>query len=164
MANLITTTLVINFAAGDNSSLAAEIDSRENGLNGGITSFIPGDSPAFLIYKTANVSVQIDTTTGSITDEGSGLTDVEEILTFTNSREVSLSKPAFGTVTTTKLSGVTPDLEVKYDKLITSEKTIGAVKVEYQTKFYAYRLNGVPDNLNGETTFPIIVLITGTTA
>lgn len=162
MAEIITTTLVINFDGGEESTLQAEIDSREDGLNGGITSFIPGDSPYFLVFKTDDVSTTLDTTTGTINSMGTGIYKVEETLTFTNTRESALSKPAEGTVTRTVLSGTLPELQLKYNKLITSEKTIGVVKVEYDSRYHSYQLNDIPDNLAGETTFPIIILITGT--
>ena len=75
MAKTVTTSLVVEFDTGDedtNSILLAEIDSREDGLNNGNTSFKPGDPVYFLIYKTPDAVVDgIFVTHGVVNPSGS---------------------------------------------------------------------------------------------
>jgi hypothetical protein len=93
----ITTSLVIRFQTQDgadaaNAVLTAELDSREEGLNVGKSQFIYGDTPAYLIFRTSNVSYTQDTTAGSVAYVETGLIDVTETISFVGSTESSLSK------------------------------------------------------------------------
>lgn len=100
MAN--TTTLVVQFGTPDSEAdayLSAEIDDRETGLNGGETSFEPGETAYFLVYKSDNVTLR--TNPGPIASAGNAAyatqtidIDIEdEDITFAASAEGQLDVP-----------------------------------------------------------------------
>lgn len=163
---LITTSLVIDFDAGEEGGiLTAEIDDRTDGYNTGNTSFVPGDSPAFLVYKTTNVVIDgIDQSEGAVNIIAAGSIDVEEYLTFANEREASPSKPissAFSSKWVGRDGGIVTQTE---SKITVPTPTVAALKITYKSNFTAYRLTGVPLELDGETSFPIIIYIAGTSS
>lgn len=144
--NSITTSLVVSFGDPDDAlegHLSAEIDARPEGFNKGVTSFIPGDSPAYLVYKTPNVVITQIATAGSISSIGSVQVEVSEIVTFAKTREGSLSKPPLGGVSWTPYggSGYTPS--VSGTKLTVPEPIIAVYKAVFTTLALAYRIVGV---------------------
>lgn len=161
---VITTSIVVNFEPGDDGGmLSAEIDSREDGFNKGETSFRPGDSPAFLIYKSSNVSItDMITSYGSLTNLGNGKSDESELIAFENTREVAPKKPISSNFASKWLGndgGVIQQLETN---IVVPDKVVAVAKIDYKSSFDAYRLTGVPQSLNGETTFNIVIYIAGT--
>ena len=146
----ITTTLVITFtdpaaAAAQNLFLSAEVDGRPDGLNKGITSFLLGDSPAFLVFKSAGLTTTMEATSGSIGGAGGGI-QVKQVenITFIKTNTANLSKPAMGnSVTWIHVGGDSGALTVN-GALVTTPNPILAV---YQATYYAsadgYRLSGV---------------------
>ncbi len=167
---VVTTSLVIEFDQGldDTGILLAEIDAFPNGLNKGITSFAPGDSPGFLLYMSSNVVVDsIQSSEGVVSSLGGGVTPepIEENLIFTDKNKTGVTYPISSGFTSKQLGD-------NYDLgSITHTETevfiqnvgVGVVHVEYTANYRKYRLNGVPSSLNGETSFPIIIFITGHT-
>ena len=96
MAGVVTTSLVVSLGEGaDVASLyAAEVDSREDGLNGGRTSFNPGDSIYILLFKTDNVTTLHSVASqGSLTYQGTTDFEVEGFAEYPNENESSLSYP-----------------------------------------------------------------------
>ena len=163
-AQTITTSLVVNFEPGDGGGiLTAQIDDRETGFNLGETSFRPGDSPAFLVYKSSNVTIS-DTVVsyGSLTDLGGGSSAETELLSFEMTREVSPSKPISSNFASKWLGndgGIVTNTETN---ILVPDKVVAVLKADYTANFNAYRISGVPTTLDGETTFNIIVYIAGT--
>lgn len=157
----VTTSITINFqtADGDTTSvLNAEVDGREDGFNVGRTSFLPGDSPVFLIYKTSNVIVDvIQSSEGSISQIGTGQVTEEQWLTFAYEKEASLSKPAAGSLTIAYTTGPTPRVESQ-TKAVLDAEAVAAVKVTYGVDFLAYKVTGASGNA------PLVVYIAGHTA
>lgn len=98
MAKRVTASLTINFnedSVSDSAQIKIEIDGREDGLNEGITTFRPGDSPGYLIFLPAGMTiVEHDVSAGVISSQGTGSFAVNDFATFANSREASLSYPA----------------------------------------------------------------------
>lgn len=170
MSVAVTTTVVVDFqsAAGADASsvLVGEVDSREEGFNGGRTSFGPGDRPYVLVFKTADVTLTgVLVSTGSIHAEGSGLYEVTEDLIFGASKSASLSKPAPSGLKEVKwlgnnLGGIT--LANENEASVLSDQP-GVARVKYDSPFLTYRISNVTVPLNGETAFPVVVLLRGTT-
>lgn len=83
-------TIRVQFGNPDGSAaegqLSAEIDTRPGGLNGGRSSFSPGETAYILVYKSDNVSIT-DTicSAGSLSAQGSAVVTVTEELMFEDS-------------------------------------------------------------------------------
>lgn len=176
MAESITTSIVINFVdptGSDSPSISAEVDNRpavEGGYNLGKSQFVYGDSPVFLLYKESDIEViDIETTIGTITLIASDgiITDQKQIVSFTKQAEASLGKPITGTPVLTFLAGGAvedgsiPSFTVSPSGKVTASKDcLAVVKVTYDVPFAAYRLTGIPADLEGEKAFPVIIVIT----
>ena len=148
--------------------LTAEVDARPDGFNGGKTSFTQGDSPVFLVFKTSDVTIDsIKPSAGAIQPLGAGNFLVEQDLQFVDNSGVVLSKPISGSFLTQKWLGV--DLGtlslVGQTSVVTSNPpgdTPGVNRVTFNSQFQAYRIANINVPLNGETEFPVVVLIKGT--
>lgn len=113
MAEVVVATLNVSFsedATGTSGVLKLEIDDREDGGNGGDTSFSPGDEPVFFMFKGDNVNLITTTprtTSGGVTSfpPGNVLKDIDENITFSNSSTASLGYPPEGSVTKVWLGG-----------------------------------------------------------
>lgn len=163
----VTTSIVVQFldrTGGETGAhLSAEVDSREDGLNSGITQFYAGDSPAFLVYKSSDVTIgSMETTSGVIVPAGSGEISIEEIITFTKTAESNVSKPPISAPVLTLLSGSAPGLSSIGSKVFTSAPCLAVVRAVYNASFTAYRLTQVPETLGGSKEFPVIIFISGT--
>lgn len=161
----ITTSLVVQFtdpvaAEEANAVLIAEIDSRNDGLNSGNTTFTLGSDVGFLIYNSPNVEFSIETTAGSITSFQDVTIPKSEFLTYANSNSATLDKPPEGTVTITQVGGtirswsndqstVTPD---------TDENVLAVIKAEYDTVAHERKLV----NVTYQEPTPVVILVTGT--
>lgn len=157
----VTTSIVVQFSSSSGSVLTAEVDSREDGLNNGKTSFSPGNTAKFLVFKSDNVTIDsMVSSAGTLSPAGSGTYEVEEWVTFSNTAETSVSKPvasgfsyewfgtSLGTITASETS------------LRVESKGVAVAKVKYQSKYLAYALAS-PASLNGESEFQIVVFISG---
>jgi len=149
-----------DFSAGDH--LSAELDSRTDGLNNGLTSFNPGDTAYILVYKTPNVTItEATVSAGSIADAGTAVVELEEDVFFEDSNTASLNKPADTISSVTfygrNLGNVTllDPLTIKAD-----DKGVAVAKVKYVTTAQVAALTS-PPTLDGETNFSILVLIKG---
>jgi len=166
--SVITTSLVVDFDPGDTGGiLKAEIDARPSGYNSGLTSFVPGDSPVFLLYKTTNVTITaIETSVGSVVNIGTGIRALgdageEEYITFANTREGTPAYPIFSGFTSKWLGiagGIVTNTE---NKITVPTPVVAALKIGYNAQFTAYRLTGVPLLLDGESKFPVVIYISG---
>ena len=162
----ITTSLIVQFGTPDGggtdaSTLTAELDAREDGLNAGNTNFLPGDSPGFLVFASPGVSYTFQTSSGSITPAGTGTIPVEEILTFPLSREQSLRYYPVGGVALTLLAGSGPGLASSGPSVTLAANSVAVVRASYQAAYSSFRLTGVPLALGGLTSFPVVVMVIG---
>lgn len=162
----ITTTIVVSFGTGGLSGeasahLSAEIDSRPDGYNKGITNFIFGDSPVYLVYKTSNVNYTQRSSQGSIGGVGAATIDMDEIITFAESREGSLSKPAAGGVAFTNLGGDAATFQVAGTNVIADRPIFGVYRAVYQASATAYSLSGV-SQYGTLPNMSVLILIKGT--
>lgn len=168
----ITTTVVARFgdaAGGAGAVLKAEIDGREDGYNNGITTFRGGDEPAFLIIRGPGVTVDlIETSTGivrAIVEEEQE--PVEEELRFEGTREATLADPAVpGTLVLKWLGKDLGSAVLQADGVTVLSETSGVAvaKVTYQRAVDAYRVTNIEVPLNGESSFSVLIVVTGTAA
>lgn len=101
MAEVVVATLNVSFDSSTESAtgnLKLEIDDREDGLNGGDTSFSPGDNPYFFLFKDQNIELLTSppkTTAGGVAaaSPSTGVKEIEENLSFSNSSSASLGYP-----------------------------------------------------------------------
>ena len=165
-ANITVTFGTQDGAAGD-GHLSAEVDGRETGLNGGETSFDPGDTAYFLVYRSDNVSIDsVESSAGSIIPATAGTVTKEQDLTFAGSDEASLSVPANSLGTVTWLGSPLGGLTLQADGVTVkaSASGVGVARVSYTPAHVsAYGLVS-PSSLGGLTDFPIVVLVTGSIA
>lgn len=95
---VITASQIINFdddSDEDRGILSLEVDSREDGLNAGKTSFQPGDSVGLLLYRSPNVRIVAGPilTAGSIAEEGIHITDHVGFLPYAGETSANMSHP-----------------------------------------------------------------------
>lgn len=162
----VTASLVVNFRSEDGAEgkgiLRAEFDTRdgaEGGLNPNGTSFLPGDAPVFLVFKSDSVTLDsIQTSEGNTSLVSRPLVTQEEWVTFANVTEARLSYPASGTVDILKTVGMSSPNIINGNILRVPEAAVGVVKVRYPTKPGAYRLSGA----SGDD--PVVIVVTGVSA
>ena len=161
-------TIRVQFGNPDGSEavghLSAEIDTRPGGLNGGRTSFNPGETAYILVYKSDNVSIT-DTicSAGSLTSQGTAVVSVTEEIMFEDADTANLGKPARTGISQTVWYGRSlGNLSLQSDKVTVkaSAKGVGVAKVTYDALARVYALSS-PSTLNGETDFSILALIKG---
>ena len=162
----LNTTLVVQFddqTGEDDGFLSAEIDSRENGLNNGDTSFEPGDPVHFLVFINNLTTIdQILPSAGSIYPAGSFNIDVEEYVTFARTKNASASKPIIGPLSVTWFGNSLGNVSVGNDgvTLIAANEGVAVARLNYSAKAHAYRLSS-PLSLGGETKFSVAIVIIG---
>lgn len=159
MAKVITTSLNIDFTTTDAAAvLKVEIDSRDDGLNGGVTTFYAGDSPVFLLYKTTNVIIDsLETSEGSLQAMGASALVYDEWLTFAKVRNADLGYPCAGALTVLKQT-FTPTVSLSGEtQVVLSDKALGAAHVQYPVNFLPYKLVGASG------TAPVVIYVTGHT-
>lgn len=166
MADHVTASIVVNFkAAGSNAAgiLSAEVDGREDGLNLGKTSFVPGDSVGVLVYKGDDVKIDaVSSSAGSISSLGTEVVTITELVQFANVNTASLSKPVHS-ITSTKWLGrnggsvsLTDQVNIKV-----ANPVVAVLKITYTSLARGYRLSGVPHPLSGETEYDVLVYFEG---
>lgn len=158
-------TVRVQFGAGVSSDahLSAEVDDRPAGLNEGKTSFLPGDTAWFLVFRSAGIDVAVTSSAGTVTpgDEVT-LTRTEE-LTFEDTNTAQLPVPA------TAITGITwygrqlggPTLGADGMTLRFPLSGVAVGKVTYTAKALTFGLAS-PETLAGEVDFNILVLVKGT--
>lgn len=161
-------TIRVQFGSPDGADaaghLSAEIDTRPDGLNGGRTSFNPGETAYILVYKSDNVSIT-DTicSAGSLSPQGSAIVSVTEELMFEDADTASLGKPARSGLSQSVWYGRSlGSLTLQSDKVTVkaAAKGVGVAKVTYDALAQVYALSS-PATLNGETDFSILAVIKG---
>ncbi len=150
---------------GASGHLSAEVDTRPNGLNGGRSSFNPGETVYVLVYKTDNVTVaETHCSAGSLSAQGTTLVTLSDELMFEDAETASLRVPVHGALSTTVWYGrALGALTVQADRTTVKAavKGVGVAKVTYPALAHIYALSS-PSSLNGETDFSILAIIKGT--
>jgi hypothetical protein len=169
MADTTTATLRVTFGQslgrGDNF-LSAEIDSREDGPNEGQSSFAPGDTVWFLVYKGDAVTLTgADASAGSATLQEEIEVTLTDDVVFDGGGSASLTKPAQAITNVTWLGRNLGDITLLADRqtVKATASGVGIARVTYQARATAGKLTS-PESLAGETGFPIAVVISGAVA
>jgi len=166
MAEVVVATLNVNFAADTTADttgvLKLEIDDREDGLNAGDTSFQPGDTVGFFLFKDSNVTVEYGpaATSGGITTSGSASKTIDEYITFSNSDSGSLGYPPAGAVSLEwqgrclKIVGTTvttittlPTRTRSQLRMADGSSVAGVLRAQYTTTGSLYTLRSVPEDI-----------------
>jgi hypothetical protein len=162
-------TIRVQFGSSDGQGtseghLSAEVDARPQGLNGGKTSFSPGETVYILVYKSDNVSItETICSAGSLSTQGTATVTVTDELMFEETDAASLSVPARAGIDTSVWYGRSlGTLTLQSDKVTVKSavKGVGVAKVTYEAQAQVYALAS-PAALNGETDFSILALIKG---
>jgi len=144
--------------------LSAEVDARPQGLNGGKTSFSPGETVYILVYKSDNVSItETICSAGSLSAQGTATVTVTDELMFEETDSAGLSVPARAGIDASVWYGRSlGSLTLQVDKVTVKSavKGVGVAKVTYEAQAQVYALAS-PAALNGETDFSILALIKG---
>lgn len=154
----VTTSLVVEFDTKDGEGhLSLEIDSREDGLNKGDTTFYPGDSPGILMFRSSNVVIdKIVVSEGSLSSMGSAIIDTEEWLSFANEKSASPKYPvSSGAVTDT--GGIQGDPVVSELAVTFPTPQIGVAFLKYSSLAQLFKLFGAPGDK------PVVVYVSGHT-
>lgn len=163
----VSATIQVSFGAdvgeGD-GHLSAEIDDRSNGLNDGDTSFSPGDTAYFLVFKSQNVVYDTPiSSAGSITAAtvSGGYVERVEDLQFADTDTATLQVPASSIVSFEWFGRSLGDLALTDPQAVkASAAGVGVCRVTYQAPCTAHGLVS-PASLNGETSFTVLVFIRG---
>lgn len=165
----VSATIQVSFGEGSDAGvdghLSASIDDRATGLNGGDTSFLPGDTAYFLVFKSDNVAYDTPiASAGSIVAASlpSGYVEKEEDISFADADSGSLSVPASEILSYQWMGRSLGDLTLQPDKMTVtaSAKGVAVARVTYRAPCSAHGLQS-PSSLNGLTDFSILVFIRG---
>lgn len=151
---VVTTSIVVSFddSTGGDSIFSVEVDSREDGLNGGKTNFLPGDDVYLLMFKSSNVVVDAALTSkGSVNQTKATTKDIDEYAVFAAERESSLSYPVpssytFDWIGDSNLGGVHIANESKIvlntQEIDLPEYYVGVGQIKYSSPALVYKLSG----------------------
>jgi len=166
-------TIVVQFGtapttqAGAVGHLSAEIDSRPTvagGLNNGQTGFAPGSVIYLLVYRSTHVRVaSASTSAGSISTTGSVATVMlTEDVSFTNSRDASLSRPVVSVNSVTWMGSSLGVLTVQPDRMTVRATSSGVAvaRVTYTAQAEVWRLTTL-SSVGGQTSYPVQVAFQG---
>lgn len=148
-----------------NGLFRAELDSRPTGLNNGLTSFFPGEKPYILLYRAS--FVELVSTIFSM--DGLSLhrvadqeVEITQSLRFEESSTATLSAPFVSEVSAVWMGRSLGNLAVSDASTITAVSSGTAICLyTYKSVAQAYRLEGVPQSVNGLTEFDILVSFYG---
>lgn len=164
------TTIVVQFGtniqddggAGTFTFLSAELDRRENGLNGGVTSFEPGDIAYFLIYKSDNVTLQTPVASAGTCalQDGTILVEQTQDAVFANTNTAQLSVPVEELVSYTWLGTSLGELTVSGNTATAANQGVGVARIVYNGKAKVGYIQS-PSSIDGITDFSIVVVIIG---
>jgi hypothetical protein len=163
----VNATIQVSFGTDAGSAeghLSAEIDDRADGLNAGDTSFSPGDTAYFLVFKSSNVIYDAPVTSaGSIVaaSVSGGYVEKTEDLSFADDNQASLSVPA-SQITSFEWLGRSLGGLTLIDPMTVQAGAsgVGVCRVTYRAPCTAHGLVS-PASINGSTDYSILVFIRG---
>lgn len=162
-----TTSIVVKFGDPDGADrdahLSAEIDRREDGPNGDNTSFEPGDTAYFLLYKSPNVEItDVIASAGTASLGETVSVQKSEDVVFAQEKEARISVPASGGISHDWLGSPLGDISVDDTKLTIAEKGVGVARVTYTADAISGKIES-PAAIGAFSDFTIVVVIVGTT-
>jgi|PlaIllAssembly_1097288.scaffolds.fasta_scaffold00090_8 hypothetical protein len=161
MANVVTTSIVVQFSTGAAAQglLLVEVDDRDpaaGGLNGGKTSFAPGDPVNLLLYKTANVTLNAAIVSlGSIAAGTSVTVAKEEDVIFAGEVETTTKYPVSGGFSYTWVGASLGTISLVGENTLrvpepaAGSYAVGVAKVKYNATATVYKIThsdpGLPE-------------------
>jgi hypothetical protein len=148
---------------GVDAHLSAEIDDRPAGLNGGDTSFEPGDTAWFFVFKSTNVQIDsITASAGSLGSGGSVIVERSEDVTFAGVNEGSLNVPGSGITSYEWLGNNLGSLSLGANgqTVTASAKGVAIARINYLAPATTHSITS-PLELGTATDFPILVVVVG---
>lgn len=146
--------------------LSAQIDTREDGLNNGKSSFSPGEMVAFLVFEGPGVTHDYPVcSAGSVALfdwQGEGLLEEHDVM-FQNNDSVTVGKPIAELLNVTWVGRSLGDLTLQDDKLTlrATNEGVAVARIEYRTVTpKAYVLQS-PQTIAGLSDYAILVYIEG---
>ena len=169
----VTASIVVNFTLGDSDGvLSVEFDSREDGYNGGSTTFLPGQVVYYLVDKSSNVTITNQVSSaGTLSFVAFSNESKEEFITFANAAEASVGYPISGNYST-KWIGRSPSGNlVKTDSQTfriqnsdgTENPSVAVLKLNYTVQHRVYKLSGLGSTLSGESSYQVMIVVFGET-
>lgn len=139
-----------------NEELLVELDSVRNDEE---TQFKYGDKAYFRVYSyPIALSLTLTPTDGSISEEGNGDSDEEELISFIATNQGSTSKPVRSITSRSWLGNSLGSVSAVGSALTTSQEGTGVLKITYKSNFRRFALTlGTRD----EDTYTVIVVVTG---
>lgn len=163
------TTIRVQFGTSSDSAaadghLSAELDSRTDGLNGGKTSFAPGATAYFLVYKSDNVTItDVIASAGTVSQTSTATVQKTEEIQFEDTDSATIDVPAASGITSTTWFGRSlGSLSLQSDKTTVkaSSKGVAVASVTYDATALVYAITS-PASIAGITDYSIIVLVQG---
>lgn len=173
--NKLSTSLVVDFGGDGNTPgvLRLEIDDDEDGLNGGNTSFVPGDTVGYKLFKSKNVTVNYHDTSYMPPQPAGAKAGVpqKEIVTFIDSKTATPRYPIDSGFTYRWLGKNPGTLEAVSDSEVVLRvpkvppgakvpEVLGVALLTYNTSFELYTMTS-PSSLGGVDEFEIAVFVKG---
>ena len=152
-------------SGGPSGYLSAAIDDRENGRNDGRTSFAPGDTVYFHIFRSRNVAIDsVIASDGNVyrvmTVPDSVRRDVE--IQFVNTDHAALSLPARQIVDYNWLGRSLGGLRLVDEQTIAARSSgIAVARVTIETHAWPWAINTPVVSLDENENYPIVVYIQG---
>lgn len=148
--------------SGSNDHLSAEVDDRPAGPNAGKTSFLPGDTAWFLVYRSAGIELSMESSAGSVTGGAEVTVTKTEDVSFEATSTATLPMPAQAVTGTIWLGRDLGALTLGADgmTLTATSSGVAVARVSYTAKALSYGLQS-PSSVAGENDFDVLVLITG---
>lgn len=161
----VTAHLVVQFSAsassGQSSGLSAEVDSRLDGLNNGVTDFLPGQTAYILVWPTGTAVVdQVLPSAGTVIAAGEASVFLEETLQFANTDEATTRRKVTDSASWTWLGNSLGDITFDGTKAKAQVKGVALATVKYRAVAKVYALTS-PNSVAGLRTFDILVVVTG---
>ncbi len=164
----VTTTITIQFGSNTDSQgfLTAEVDSRPDGLNAGRSQFQPEEVVWFLVYAGPNVTYDPPILSDGVLMRGGEVAVAqEEFITFANSKEGKLAKPAESSAKVSWYGTSLGVTKLGSDKmtLLADKSGVAVAGVKYTAKAQSWGIKA-PKTSGGSANYSIAVFILGKTS
>ena len=159
----VSASLVVRFSDGTatDGSVSAEIDSRDNGLNAGKTSFNPGDDVGFLVYLSDGVVIKsVEASLGVIAAQGDQVISDSQYLQFAKTKEASINAAATGNVPGVWVGNNGGAVVAANGKATIPAAIVGMFYATIAATAKGYKLTNVPAAYTGVDEIEVLIVIT----
>lgn len=122
-----------------NASIQVALDSVRNNDR---TQFLYGSKAYFKVYSApSDMSLQLIASDGTITEEGSGTEDIDDVVTFGNSDNGSVTYPVQSIVASEWLGKSLGAVHGEGNRVVSVNSGVGILDVTYRTPFRRYAIS-----------------------